>query len=130
MSYIAKIYLNKMFKKEETLTLDGDMLKLKVYNVLNPLPLQRPPEKPYDHLEIMSEGKVICGHDIHFKIEWKGKVFDHTNCKTLEGQTVGLGDVYTCIFKNPGWKKGETHELNIKVIQDRPIEIKIERTIM
>ena len=58
MSYIAKVYLNKMFKKEECLTIEGDQLKIKVYNVLNPIVLAKPPKNVYEHLEITSGGKL------------------------------------------------------------------------
>lgn len=131
MSYIAKIYLNKMFKKKDCLTIDGDMLKLKVRNVLNPIPLEKPPKNIYDHFEIKGDGELIVGKGKEgpFKVVWDGKTYTSENANEAEGKVVGLGDEYEVYFPNPGWSAGETHKLYIHIIQDRPIEITIKRTI-
>ncbi|MHA1819593.1 MAG: hypothetical protein ACTSU2_14210 [Promethearchaeota archaeon] len=129
MSYIAKIYLNKMFKKDDCLRIDeNNNLVIKVRNVLNPIPLGKPPKRAIDHLEVKGDGELLNLEGL--KAKWKGKEYDDSNSAELEGQVVELGDEYEVYFPNRmGWKSGETHELEIKIIQDRPILIKIKRTI-
>ena len=132
MSYIAKIYLNKMFNKNDCLSIEGDKIKLKVRNVINPIPINKPPKNIYEHIEIYGDGKLILSKDKveSLKVLWKGKMYDNNNKDELEGQVVNIGDEYIVYFPNPGWKVGEEHELHFKIIQDRPIEIKITRPVV
>jgi hypothetical protein len=132
MSYIAKVYLNKMFRKQDCLTIEGDMLKILVRNVLNPIPLQKPPANIYEHVEIKGDGQLLVGKEKQqgLKVSWKGKIYTPENAKDVEGQVVNIGDEYIVYVPNPGWKVGETHELYVKIIQDRPIEIKVSLPVV
>ena len=128
MSYIAKIYLNKMFKKADCLSIDGDNVVLLIRNVLNPMLLEKPPEKSLDHIKVWGDGELLNLEGL--QIEWKGTKYDDSNSASLEGKVIELGDEYKATWPNKmGWKSDENHEVRIKIIQDRPIEIKIKRTV-
>lgn len=135
MSYIAKIYLKKMFRKD-SLEIDGDYIKVTVNNVINPMEVESvPDDSPNNHFEFIDEdGNVVAGKGNEkawekFKLEVHGKTYDKDNYKDLIGVSVDRGEQYIVYFPNPGWKSGEKHALTVKIYQDRPIEFTIKRTI-
>ncbi len=134
MSYIAKIYLKKMFKPD-AFKIEGDYLKITVNNVISPLDVQKVPEdSPNEHFELIDEnGKVIAGKGNivaweKFKVEAHGKQYDKNNYPSMVGVKVDRGEQYIIYVPNPGWKIGESHKLTVKLYQDRPIEFFITFT--
>ncbi|MFX0099298.1 MAG: hypothetical protein ACFFCS_06915 [Candidatus Hodarchaeota archaeon] len=135
MSYIAKIYLKKMFKKD-SFQIDGDYIKITVNNVINPMECESVPEdSPNDHFEFIDEnGNVVAGKGNEkawetFKLEVHGKTYDKDNYHDLVGVSLDRGEQYIVYFPNPGWSSGEEHALTVKLYQDRPIEFTIKRII-
>lgn len=116
-----------MFKKSDCLSIEGDQLKIKVRNVLNPIPIQNIPDRAADHLIVKGDGQELDLEGLN--VVYNGKTYTDENSKELDGKVLNIGEEYVVGFKNPGWKSGETHDLFFKIIQDRPIEIKITRTI-
>lgn len=131
MSYIAKVYLKKMFRKD-AVKVEGDMLTITVNNVISPLECEEVPENPNDHFEFIDEnGDLIAGkgkEDVweNFSLEVHGKKYTKDNYHELVGQKVDRGEQYIISFPNPGWSPGETHKLTVKIHQDRPIEFFIK----
>lgn len=127
MSYIAKIYLKKMFKND-AFKIEGDSLKITVNNVISPLECLAVPENPNDHFEFFDEnGKLIAGKGNDdawnkLKVEVHGKTYTKDNYGELVGVTVDRGQSYIIYVPNPGWKPGEQHKITVKIMQDRPIE--------
>ena len=135
MSYIAKIYLKKMFKKD-AFKIEGDYLKITVNNVISPLECLAVPDNPNEHFEFIDEnGKLIAGKGNEeawnkLKLEVKGKTYTKDNYHELVGQTVERGESYIIYVPNPGWQPGEEHKLTVKITQDRPIEFFVKFTVV
>lgn len=137
MSYIAKIYLKKMFKKDSVeLVDDGEMVKITVNNVINPIEVEELPDDSINnHFEFFDdEDNCIIGKGKpelwdKFKLEVHGKVYTKDNAEELIGEKVERGEKYIVYFPNPGWEKGEQHKITVKIYQDRPIEFFIKRTV-
>ncbi|MHA1368404.1 MAG: hypothetical protein ACTSRA_01650 [Promethearchaeota archaeon] len=135
MSYIAKIYLKKMFKSD-CMKIDGEYLKVTVNNVINPIEVEKLPEDGVNnHFDIIDEnGNVIAGKGNpaaweKMKLEVHGKVYTKDNYTELVGERLERGEQYVVYIPNPGWKSGETHKITVKIYQDHPIEFFIKRTV-
>ncbi|MEX2684034.1 MAG: hypothetical protein Q6373_020860 [Candidatus Sigynarchaeota archaeon] len=139
MSYIAKIYLKKMFRDDafKIETYNGvEYLKITVNNVISPIEVKSlPDDSPNNHFDFIDEnGKVIAGKGNppvweKFMVEAKGKKYDKDNYKSTIGVKVDRGEQYIVWVPNPGWKVGEEHKLTVKIYQDRPIEFFIRFTV-
>ncbi|MHA1847216.1 MAG: hypothetical protein ACTSXU_06190 [Promethearchaeota archaeon] len=137
MSYISKIYLKKMFKKDSIQLIEnGSTLKITVNNVINPIKAEKLPEDSINnHFEILDDNdKPIAGKDRpdlfdKIKVEVHGKIYTKDNVEQIVGEEVDRGEQYIIYIPNPGWKAGEEHKITVKIHQDRPIEFFIKRTV-
>ena len=138
MSYIAKIYLNKMFPKkgDNGIKIDGDNLVIPCTVVINPIKVIGSPENLNDSFQILGDGTIIAGKDkpdVYDKVKIVAPTITITseNGKDLDGASVALGDIFQIIVPNTlGWAAGESHSLTMKIIQENPIQFTIKRTIL
>jgi hypothetical protein len=136
MSFIAKFYLAKMFRKDNALAVDGDFLKLTVNNVISPIKNKDVPDEIWQYFELVGDDNtVLLSSDMQdawakTKGEWNGAEFTLDNYKDLQDTTIAVGDVMTLWFPNPGWSVGETHKLTFRIKQDRPIEFSVQLPVV
>ncbi len=132
MSFIAKFYLTKMFRKEKALSIDGEYLKITWQNVIAPIKNKDVPDEIWKYFELVGdEGKILLDAKSieawkKAKGQWGNKTYTLDNYKSLQGTVVPIGDELTIWVPNPGWKKGETHKLTVRIKQDRPIEFSLQ----
>ncbi len=132
MSFIAKFYLTKMFRKDKALSIDGDDLKITWQNVIAPIKNKDVPDEIWKYFELIGDdNKVLLNastKDAWKKTKgmWGTKTYTLNNYKTLQGTVIPIGDDIMIWVTNPGWKKGEIHKLTVRIIQDRPIEFSIQ----
>jgi hypothetical protein len=132
MSFIAKFYLAKMFRKDNALTVDGDFLKLTINNVISPIKNKDVPDEIWQYFELVGDDStVLLSSDMQdawakMKGEWNGTEYTLDNYKDLQDTTIAVGDVMTLWIPNPGWSAGETHKLTFRIKQDRPIEFSVQ----
>lgn len=139
MSYIAKVYLKKMFRDDAFKIVqegDDEYLKITVNNVISPLEIKNLPDDDLnDHFELIDEnGTVIAGKGNtaaweKLMVEAKGVRYNKDNADQIAGVKVERGEQYIIWVPNPGWQVGESHKLTVKIHQDRPIEFFINFTI-
>jgi hypothetical protein len=63
------------------------------------------------------------------KILWQDQVFTMENIKNAVGQTLPIGGIMTVVIPNPGLAVGETHDFEVTIKADNPINIKFEREV-
>jgi hypothetical protein len=139
MSYIAKVYLNKMFPKkgEDALHLEGDFLVLPMINVMNPITNDILPSDLTASFEVIGDDNVqIAGKGNpeatkKMKAVWvdKKETYSLDNFTSIKNKVIPVGDKILFYFLNPGWKQGEEHKLTFNIIQDHPVKFSIERSI-
>jgi hypothetical protein len=137
MSYIAKVYLNRMFPKkgEDVIRVEGDNLVITFINAMNPITANEPPKDLLNSFEIIGDGSPIAGKGApdtlnKMKAVWKDLELTAENYMEIKDKTIPQGD--KCILYVPntlGWASGEKHKIQINLIQDRPISLSIQRTI-
>jgi hypothetical protein len=132
MSYIAKFYLAKMFRKDNALSIDGDYLKLTINNVISPIKNKDVPDEIWNYFELVGDDSIpLLGADTQdawakTRGEWAGTSYTLENYKDLQDTIIPVGDVMTFLIPNPGWAAGETHKLTFRIKQDRPIEFSVQ----
>ncbi|HMF32760.1 MAG TPA: hypothetical protein VKK79_15155 [Candidatus Lokiarchaeia archaeon] len=136
MSFIAKFYLAKMFRKQDALSVDGDYLKLTINNVISPIKNKDVPDEIWQFFELVGDDNMVLlsadDQDAWAKIrgEWNGTSYTLDNYKDLQDTTIAVGDVLTLWVPNPGWSAGETHKLTFRIKQDRPIEFSVQLPVV
>jgi len=139
MSYIAKVYLKKMFRDDAfKIVQEGDTeyLRITANNVISPIEVKSlPADDLNDHFEFIDEnGTVIAGKGNpgvwdKVMVETQGVKYNKDNIDSAVGVKVGRGEQYIVWVPNPGWQVGEQHKLTVKIYQDRPIEFFVNFTI-
>ena len=137
MSYIAKVYLNKMFPKkgENAIRIEGDYIVVTFVNVINSIHADSVPADLNEHFEFISDDNPIAGKNIpeafeKVKMVWNGTEYNPTNFLDLKGKVFPTGDKVVFYFPNTvGWAAGEKHKITVKITQDRPITFSITRTV-
>jgi hypothetical protein len=134
MSYIPKYILKRMIPKE-AVTIQGDDIVVSMTNVISPISIDEVPDKVLEYIVLKIDDKVIidaANPDLAktLKLGWEDKVFTLNNFKDACGLTLPVGGKLTIGFKNPGLKKGETHDFEVTIKTDNPINIKFDREVM
>src|SRR5271157_187273 len=124
MSYIAKVYLKKMFRDDAFKIVqegDDEYLKITVNNVISPIEIKSLPEDDLnDHFEFIDEnGTVIAGKGNpvawdKIMVEAQGVKYNKDTIAEAIGTKV---------------QRGEQHKLTVKIYQDRPIEFFVNFTV-
>ncbi|GAB4313847.1 MAG: hypothetical protein Kow0069_15150 [Promethearchaeota archaeon] len=134
VSFIAKIYLVKMFPKKDCLKVEGDLLRIKWVNVISEIFNKDVPEDLRPHFELKVNGQVVVDETTEeawqqMRAVWRGTEYTLENYRELQDTTVEVGDEVVLYVPNPGLKPGDVATLEFHVKQDRPIKFKIQRTV-
>jgi hypothetical protein len=136
MSYIAKVYLNKMFPKADSIKVEGDNLVFTMNNVINPIVATTVPDDINNYFEIIGDENIaIAGKnkpDVFgkMKIVWGDKTIDAANFKSFKDQVLPTGESVKIYVPNTvGWKTGENHKITVKIFTDRPTVFTVERSV-
>ena len=140
MSYIAKIYLTKMFPKkgEDCIHLEGDDIVITMNNVINPIENKDVPDNINEYFEINVNGQPLAGKNAppeifeKMKLVWvnKGKTYTAQNYKEAKGEVLPIGDKIKLYVPNHlGLKPGDNIKLEVKIHQDNPIAFSITRKL-
>lgn len=134
MSYIPK-YIHKRLIPEESFKLDGDFIKIEVINVIMPIPFGEIPEDFINILEVRFDGETIIDATKPENYEkaliiWNNKNYPLSKIREVGDGLLPLGDKFILAFPNiKNWKKGETHELHLRIQIANGIELKLERKL-
>ncbi len=133
MSYIPKYILKRMIPKD-AVSIDGDDIVVAMTNVISPISIDEIPEDVLNYLEVKVDGDIVISGDQpeagkSLRIKWEDKTFTLDNIDEAIGETLPVGGKMTIMFKNPGLKSGDTHEFEVTIKADNPINIKFKRAI-
>jgi hypothetical protein len=129
MSYIPKYILKRMLPKD-CVTLEGDLIKVAMTNVISPISIDEIPDDVLNYLELKVDDKVV--EDLSgLKILWEDKEFTLANIADAVGETLPVGGKMTLVLPNSvGVAKGEKHDIEVIIKADNPINIKVSREVM
>ena len=113
----------------------GDNLEMTMTNVISPISIDEIPPDVLNYLEMKIDNDVILDGskaDVANKmqIKWEDKIFTMANLKDAVGLTLPVGGLLTIIVPNvKGIKAGETHNFEVTIKADNPINIAFEREV-
>ena len=139
MSYIAKIYLNKMFPKkgEDAIHLEDDYVVFPMNNVINPIEASDVPDNINEFFEIIVNGKPLAGKNApdevfeDMKLVWEeDKEFTSENYKKAKGQVLPVGNKIKLYIPNHlDLESGQKLKIEVKIHQDAPITFRLRRKL-
>ena len=141
MSYIAKIYLNKMFPKkgDDAISLDeeNNEILFPMINVINPIEANDVPESIDEYFEIEINGKPLAGKEApaeaneNLKLEWVGKdTYTLDNYQEAKDEVLPVGEKVVLHMPNHlDLSKGDMLKIVVKIHQDSPITFRIRRKL-
>ena len=134
MTYVPKYVLKRLIPPD-SVKLEGAVLKVKVVNILMPLPLSEIPGNFLDILSVKLDGEVVLNRtmpDLYNKasIIHNNTTYALKDIKTINGGVMPVGDEFTIVFPNfRNFKVGETHKIEFNIDIASGVSIEFERTI-
>jgi hypothetical protein len=131
MSYIPKYILKRMLPKE-CVKLEGDTVHVEMVNVISPLSIDEIPDNYLSYLSVKIDDKEMPeDKKSGIKIGFEDKIFTTSNIKDAVGVTLAVGGKLNVFFPNfAGVNKGETHNFEVLIKSNNPINIQFEREVM
>ena len=91
MSYIPK-YIIKRLIPEDAVKIDGELLKIKMVNVISPISIDEVPDDVLNYLEVKVDDEVVLDASktdmaAGMKLLWQDQEFTLDNIKEAQGQT-------------------------------------------
>ena len=128
MSYIPKYILKRMLPKT-CLSLDGDMIKIEMVNVISPISVDEVPDDVLNYLAVKVNDTEVA--DLSgLVLIWGDKEFTLSNIKELVGVTLPVGDKLTIKIPNSvGLKSGDKPTVEVTIKTDNPMNIKVDRVV-
>ena len=133
MSYIPK-YIIKQLIPEDAVKINGELLKIKMVNVISPISIDEVPDDVLNYLEVKVDDEVVLDASktdmaAGMKLLWQDQEFTLDNIKEAQGQTLPVGGELTVVLPNPGLEIGSTHKFAVTIKTDNPINVEFEREV-
>jgi hypothetical protein len=133
MSYIPK-YIIKRLIPEDAVKVDGELLKIKMVNVISPISIDEVPDDVLNYLEVKVDDEVVLDATktdmaAGMKLIWNDQEFTLENIKDAQGQTLPVGGELIVCLPNPGLEVGSTHKFAVTIKTDNPINVEFEREV-
>jgi len=115
MSFIAKFYLTKMFRKDKALAIEGDHLRVTWQNVISPIKNKDVPDEIWKFFELTGDDNTVILNATTMdawkkaKVTWKGKTY------TLDELRRGVHVAHDVVIER-AIEVGETVEITAEVV--------------
>lgn len=131
---IPDFILNKVFSAD-SLKLLGDKIEITFINLFLPIEIKDIPEGDLiqffdvaiDDNIYDGEGKrnLLNSIELHFE----EKIITLANIREFTNLTLPVGGQVKVCVPNPRFRVGETHSITMRIILNKPIDFRIERTV-
>jgi hypothetical protein len=134
MSYVPKYVLKRLIPAD-AVKLEKNVLKVKVVNILMPLPLSEIPGNFLDILEVKLDGEIVLNRtkpELFSKasIIHNDQTYPLKDIKNINGGVMPVGDIFYIVFPNfRNFKVGDTHKIEFNINIASGVSIEFERTI-
>ncbi|GAB4319906.1 MAG: hypothetical protein Kow0069_23590 [Promethearchaeota archaeon] len=131
MSYIPKYILKRMVPADAVKAVEGGV-EITFVNVISPLTVDEIPGDPLDYLEVKLDGDPIPREQlakIEIRVPDQDLNLTMANMQDAVGKTLPVGGKLVIFFPTDQIKAGETHEVEVTIKSDNPINVKIERVV-
>jgi hypothetical protein len=133
---IIPAYILKRVAPQDAAKIVGSNIEVTLFNVLAPFVIYHFPDENFTRfLDIIVDGRTLSVEekqhvgdllDIHFG----GRIIKLGNAHVHDGLEIPLGGVVKFIMPNIwNWRVGETHAVTVRVNDESPVEVSVERTL-
>ncbi len=129
-------YLLKRVAPPDAAKLVGGNIEVTLFNVLAPFVIYHFPDENFTQfLDIVVDGKTLPTEEKRrvgdlLEIHFGGTIIKLGNAHVHDGLEIPLGGVVKFIMPNIwNWRVGETHAVTVRVNDESPVEVSVERTL-
>lgn len=119
-----------MIPQDAVKAVDGG-IELTIVNVISPISIDEIPDNVLDYLGAKIDGTEVSKDVLKgLKLSSGDKTFSLANVKEMVGITVPVGATIKIFLPLTTIKKGETHNIEVTIKTNNPINIAAERTVV